>query len=148
MMSFADERGILQMLGEVVRRTFDFQGRARRADGLAWYLIVIFASEGAELLLADRLEESAELEIGLVAFSVLLMAPLAGWSVRRLHDINQSGWWAVALLVPLAGLWSERSEGAIALLWFVLWIMLLVWPPSKGDNRFGRDPRQTVKQPT
>jgi uncharacterized membrane protein YhaH (DUF805 family) len=46
--------------------------------------------------------------------------------VRRLHDIDRSGWWYLIGLVPLVGV-----------------ILLLVWFCSRGTNgpnRFGADP--------
>ncbi len=53
---------------------------------------------------------------------VLLLAFLAWWfaTVRRLHDMNLSGWWFLLVcFLP------------------VLMLVLCVWPGYRGYNRFG-----------
>ena len=65
---------------------------------------------------------------GLIVILVYLglLIPMLSVQVRRLHDINRSGWWILIAFVPLVGA-----------------ILLLVWHCSKGtqgDNRFGIDP--------
>jgi len=47
--------------------------------------------------------------------------------VRRLHDIDRTGWWLLIALVPLVG--------AIVLLVFA------VQAGTQGDNQYGPDPR-------
>jgi hypothetical protein len=47
-------------------------------------------------------------------------------SVRRLHDINKSGWWLLIVFIPLIG-------GLILLLF-------MVRPGDEGRNEFGPDP--------
>jgi hypothetical protein len=52
--------------------------------------------------------------------------PSIAVAVRRLHDIDRSGWWILIGLIPLVGV-----------------ILLLVWFASEGThgpNRFGPDP--------
>ena len=44
-------------------------------------------------------------------------------SVRRLHDIDRTGWWLLIVLVPIIGL--------LVLLWFY------VQRGTPGANRFG-----------
>ncbi|MDH6239656.1 DUF805 domain-containing protein [Aurantimicrobium minutum] len=61
----------------------------------------------------------------LVAFGLLL--PSLGYGIRRLHDINKSGWFLLFILIPFVG-----------------WIFLLVWlvkDSDPGDNRFGPNPK-------
>lgn len=55
-----------------------------------------------------------------------MLLPSAAVAVRRLHDINRSGWWYWLYLIPLAGL-----------------VLMLVWNCERGTagpNRYGRDP--------
>lgn len=54
--------------------------------------------------------------------------------VRRLHDLDLSGWWVLLVMVPLLG-------GLIALLAI---IALLVIPGSAGANRYGPEPDAAV----
>ena len=59
-------------------------------------------------------------------FVLALWLPGISVAVRRLHDIDRSGWWLWLHLIPIAG---------------TLW--LLVWNCSagtRGDNRFGPNP--------
>lgn len=43
---------------------------------------------------------------GLVSgtFSLIVLIPSIAVTVRRLHDINKSGWWFFIVLVPLLGM--------------------------------------------
>jgi uncharacterized membrane protein YhaH (DUF805 family) len=55
-----------------------------------------------------------------------LVVPAISLSVRRLHDIDRSGWWLLLALVPILG-----------------WIPLLyfnIQPSQKSSNRFGSSP--------
>ena len=63
--------------------------------------------------------------IGIV-WSLANLLPGIAIGVRRLHDLDKSGWWVLIALIPLIGA-----------------IILIVWYCSKGttgDNRFGADP--------
>jgi uncharacterized membrane protein YhaH (DUF805 family) len=58
----------------------------------------------------------------------LLFIPFLSVAVRRLHDINRSGWWQLINFFPFVG-----------------WIVFLYWMIKKGTpgpNRFGEDPLQ------
>lgn len=59
-------------------------------------------------------------------WSLVNILPGLALSVRRMHDIDRSGWWLLIGLIPLVGA-----------------IILLVWFCSRGTvggNRFGADP--------
>ena len=58
---------------------------------------------------------------GLVAFAGNMML-----IIRRLHDLDKSGWFALITLVPLAGI--------------IFSIYLLFVPGTVGYNRYGADP--------
>ncbi|WP_454887026.1 DUF805 domain-containing protein [Sphingomonas oryzagri] len=88
------------------------------------------------------------------------MIPSIAVSVRRLHDVNRSGWWMVAplLLLGVAMVSALARLGATPdasmlgfgiffmvamLIGVVLSILLLVWAcmhGTIGPNRFGPDP--------
>lgn len=55
------------------------------------------------------------------------VVPSIAVSVRRLHDINLSGWWMLLSLIPLLG--------GLALL------VLFVRDGTPGENRFGPSPK-------
>lgn len=105
--------------------------------------------------------------LGLVSavLGVVFMLLIAAAVVRRLHDGNRTGWWAlpVALLNILSQVSSlamlaagkltpvpgkpfaaaQQSFGLIqfaALLALVILVVVLILPGTDGDNRFGPDP--------
>lgn len=63
--------------------------------------------------------------IGIV-WGLANLLPGLAVSIRRLHDLDKSGWWVLIALIPLIG-----------------GIILIVWYAGKGTtgaNRFGADP--------
>ena len=62
---------------------------------------------------------------GLFVLAVFL--PYLGVSVRRLHDINRSGWWILIGFVPLVG-------ALLLIYWYVQ-------PGTPGKNDYGSDPK-------
>ena len=65
--------------------------------------------------------------IGLAAVILMLWAFVALTS-KRLHDIGQSGWWTLIVLLPGVGA-------------FALFLILCLLPGNSGPNRYGPDPR-------
>ena len=59
-------------------------------------------------------------------FALATLLPSLGVSIRRLHDLDKSGWWLLLAFLPLIGS-----------------LILLYWLIQRGtgrDNRFGPDP--------
>lgn len=59
-------------------------------------------------------------------YNLAVLLPSLGLSVRRLHDLNKSGWFLLLGLIPLVG-----------------GIILLVWACQKGTagaNNYGDEP--------
>ena len=101
---------------------FNFDGRAHRKEFWMFALVHIIISIGLGIL---------EEVIGLFAILYLLYAvavilPTLGVSVRRLHDIDKSGWWILMGFIPVLG-------------FFVL-LYFYVKEGTKGSNKFGDDP--------
>jgi uncharacterized membrane protein YhaH (DUF805 family) len=70
---------------------------------------------------------------------VVVLWPLAAVFVKRLHDLNVSGWWMLATLaIPPVSSATNISLWIIVLL-VVATLSLL--PGTSGNNRFGNDPR-------
>ena len=111
--------------GEVIRtclfKNVTFSGRAPRSEFYFLNLLVIIASLVGGVIGAAV---GARLFGEIIGFGLLL--PIVAVSVRRLHDIDRSGWWLLLDFVPVIG-----------------WIVLLVWACNRGTlgpNRFGPDP--------
>jgi uncharacterized membrane protein YhaH (DUF805 family) len=107
------------------RNYVTFAGRAARSEYWYWTLFVVLASAAGAI--ADHAifvdPGSTGLFDGLI--SLVLFLPGLAVSVRRLHDIDRTGWW---LLIALTGI------GLIVLLVFDC------MRGTIGPNRFGQDP--------
>jgi uncharacterized membrane protein YhaH (DUF805 family) len=107
-------------------RYAQFQGRARRPEFWFFYLlyaVVTFAGGFVSWWLQSI---ATGYQIWLAAIPgglwLLLFIPFIAVAVRRLHDIDRSGWWLLMNFVPFGG------------------ILLLIYfcrEGDVGDNRFG-----------
>jgi uncharacterized membrane protein YhaH (DUF805 family) len=101
---------------EVLKKYVQFEGRARRKE--YWYFALFSA-------LFSILLAVAGLALGLrwlqLAYSLAVTLPYLAVSVRRMHDVDKSGWF---LLIPIYNL------------------ILALTPGTEGPNRFGPDPKR------
>ncbi len=144
-----------------LKRATDVRGRASRAE--YWWFTVIF--------LVVSFDISG-------AFYAIICIPALTVTVRRLHDLNWSGWWAAlaplawnfpVALMALYGTFEQQMSGsfdglpkltseplplALAILALfsvlvtVIAILLFQRPGTSGDNRFGPDPLPAPENPT
>jgi uncharacterized membrane protein YhaH (DUF805 family) len=94
----------------------DFTGRAGRAE-FWWFALFLFMGDLVSIAILNLLW---------VIFSLAMLLPRLAVGVRRLHDIDRSGWALLIAFVPVVG-----------------WIILLIWFLQKSDaaaNRFGPAP--------
>jgi uncharacterized membrane protein YhaH (DUF805 family) len=117
--------GFTEAITSGFRNYVNFSGRAVRSEFWYWVLFAILASIVAGLidLALFGVEGSSPIN-SLVGLALFL--PGLAVSVRRLHDLDRSGWWILLGLIPLVGI-----------------IILIVWYCQRGTvgvNRFGPDP--------
>ncbi len=70
----------------------------------------------------------------IIIISLLLLLPSLGVAVRRLHDTGKSGWWLLAMIIPIVN--------------FVIAILLLIYYLKDSDpnpNKYGPSPKYIVK---
>ena len=106
------------------RKYVDFRGRASRAE--YWWFQVFLGLMGAPVSFAGG-ELVWFLLIGIIALPNLAV------TVRRLHDTDRSGWWALLFLVGFSP-WVVLQLASLVLVWFMV---------EKGDgfeNRYGPNP--------
>jgi uncharacterized membrane protein YhaH (DUF805 family) len=133
-----------------LRRYADFTGRSRRKEYWMYVLFLIIAfvvfgildtmlglggSSTSDLsTTGNRIGASASFHGGVltIVFWLATLVPSIAVSVRRLHDIDRSGWWVFISLIPLIG--------AIILLVFN------VTEGTRGPNRFGPDPKHPAPE--
>lgn len=99
---------------------------------LSLFLIAIFRPVFLLLLLSIPAFISLANEILLFAALILIFAILIV-SIKRLHDINLSGWWGIFLLIPLINL--------------VFIFFLFIIDGTKGTNKYGIDPKKREPKP-
>lgn len=132
---------------------FGFGGRVRRSSyffgALAAMALwsVLCVSVVAALAVANgahldatttslTIDDGGDFEGSIWALPVFAILGLIGlWSsvaltVKRWHDVGQTGWFAILTLPPFAN--------------FMMFVLLCLLPGTRGPNRFGPDPRGRV----
>lgn len=98
-------------LGTIKNRYADFNGKATRSE--YWYYTLFYFILLIILKLVDvyvvnpmlGMTPTEALQGGLIqmAFALALLIPSIAIGVRRLHDINMSGWWLLIGIIPILG---------------------------------------------
>ncbi|MDH4226752.1 MAG: DUF805 domain-containing protein [Deltaproteobacteria bacterium] len=110
---------------EVLKKYAVFDGRARRAE--FWYfqlfnfiitLILAFATSAIKLPIIS------------IVYYLAILIPSLAVNVRRLHDIDRSGWWLLIAFVPIIG--------------FIILLIFDITDGTPGKNRFGDNPKETA----
>ena len=118
---------------KVLRQYVDFKGRARRAEYWNFYLISTLIS--LALLFIDIYVFGTDPmagQSGIVGnlYSLAVLLPSLGVSVRRLHDVGKSGWFLLIILIPLIGF---------------IWLLILLFRDSQqGENKWGPSPKEVL----
>ncbi len=109
----------------------NFSGRASRKEFWMFQLflaLIYFAALILDVYLGTTFEEGRSVFQGVfssLAFLVHLV-PLIAVTVRRLHDIDKSGWYALLFIIPVVGP--------------ILWLVWMLTAGTRGENRFGPPP--------
>lgn len=109
----------------VFKNYVNFEGRATRPE--YWWFTLAYAIVNIILSLIPRV---GTILSGILGLAVLI--PSIGVAVRRLHDINKSGWWLLIALVPIVG--------------YIIVILWLVKPSDNGENQYGERPIWEVEE--
>ena len=78
----------------------NFLGRASRSD-YWWFCLFSFVASWVLTILFCWSDTAEYIVSGL--FSLAILLPSLGLSVRRLHDTGRSGWWIFINLIPVIG---------------------------------------------
>jgi uncharacterized membrane protein YhaH (DUF805 family) len=114
----------------VFRRWNDFSGRSSRREYWMFTLVLLIIAfvlgvlDGVMLGVMDYSQGETEAQFLTLgnAYSLVTLIPSISVSVRRLHDIDKSGWW---LLLCLTG---------IGILLIIYWACL---DSDEDENRYG-----------
>jgi uncharacterized membrane protein YhaH (DUF805 family) len=101
-------------------------GRATRSE--FWYFVLFIFLVSGILTVADGMifgREYADPQLLSGIFSLGVFIPSWAVNIRRLHDIDKSGWWILLNVIPVIGS-----------------IILIYWAckPGTGPNRYGPVP--------
>ena len=101
---------------EVLKKYAVFSGRARRSE--YWYFTLFNVIFQIILTIVG-------IQIGFTFldtfYSLAVLLPALAVGVRRMHDVNKSGWF---ILIPIYNLILACQDG------------------TTGENRYGRDPKR------
>jgi uncharacterized membrane protein YhaH (DUF805 family) len=150
---FAD----FSLVGRALRLTFNPEGRSRRTE---FALYVFLSSWAAALIgqLAAWFELGSTQDITMLA-GLFLVVPLPALTIRRLHDMDCSGWWSFPFVcgyvsalgvnwldftsrtqgLPISSDGFEMVKVVTAMVMLIVLGLLTLGPPSQ-DNRFGSAP--------
>ena len=132
--SLPDDGDHLSWILKPLKRYADFNGRSCRKEFWMFQLIYVALFFGTVIIVAADTKYG---EIGTLGNLTLLLAvlaalglavPLLAVEVRRFHDQDMSGWFALLNLIPYLGP-------------FVVMVFMLI-DGTAGENRFGTDPKR------
>ncbi len=106
----------------VFQRSFDFSGRAGRAEFWLFFL----ANLGVLIVLSVLSHVVGLFMVLQFLYGLVTLLPGLAVTVRRLHDTNRSAWWLLLWFVPLIG--------AVAL------VLICLLESDPGPNAFGPNP--------
>jgi uncharacterized membrane protein YhaH (DUF805 family) len=115
----------------------NFKGRARRSE--YWFIQLFLVATNLAAAVIDLALMDGDVDrfianggggiVGLI-WILATIVPALAVLIRRLHDTNRSGWWALIGLVPIIG--------TIAILIFT------VTDSTQGENRYGASPKDST----
>ncbi len=119
----------------VFQKYAQFNGRSQRAE--YWYFslfnfLIILGINLLNIFLYPRLG----INLGFIGFiySLAVVIPGSAVTIRRLHDIDKSGWMILISFIPIIG---------------AIWLLILTIRDSEpGDNKYGPNPKGVAKTPT
>ena len=95
----------------------DFNGRARRTEFWVFGLVNLVIGVVLNFVFAPLY----------YVYALAVLVPNIAVSIRRMHDINKSGWWVLISLIPIIG---------------GIWFLILCLMDSKpGENAYGPNPK-------
>jgi len=130
----APDADLQQGQGELYQpKVLSFSGRIGRLRYLAYNMGLYLATiglmipfAGLGLIASPEENPSAISLIVTTIFTIVLIVASVAITKRRLNDLNRSGWWFLAFVVPIVNLLAT--------------LYVLFFPGTDGDNEFGPAP--------
>jgi uncharacterized membrane protein YhaH (DUF805 family) len=122
-----------------------FSGRAVRSE--YWYWVLFVSSVGVAIYLIDLAIFRSHHGPVETIWHLTTIVPGLAVAVRRLHDMNRSGWWllvVLAVVVLLVLIFVGNRDVLLLMTVLVIgWVGLIWWfcqPGTPGPNSYGPDP--------
>lgn len=118
----------VQAIKSCFMKYFTFEGRASRSEYWFFFLFIfigLFVTGSLDNYIFDLAGKPEAIHPLYLAFVLLTFIPNIAVNIRRLHDINRTGWWYLLVFTVIGVL------------------LILVWACEKGtagENRFGPEP--------
>lgn len=151
--------GFFEAVSQVIRKSFVFKGRARRKEYWSWALFG-FLLNIVVTVAVMMMSSSPTVQTWISGILALLMFfPGLSVAVRRLHDVDRSGWWIGGSYIVLAVYIAFTTIGGInglakfMMVFSMLFVcvciffgvLMLVWnftEGTHGPNKYGDDPKR------
>lgn len=112
----------------------NFEGRARRKEywmftlinALIFIVLFVLISLSMDSYTGEMNSVGYVVTILMLIYSLGIIIPSIAVTIRRLHDIDKSGWWYFISFVPFGGI--------------ILFVFTCL-DSTLGDNRFGPNPK-------
>jgi len=150
----------------VLKKYFVIRGRARRKEYWSFMLVHILISVlllGVDVLMRGGLIEAQRASFRLSSlYGWATVVPSITVQVRRLHDMNRTGWWLLLWFVPRLASWTmgfldlitgrdpvmDFSEtgpllvamGLVTMAGGLILLVFSCFEGTRGKNRYGSDP--------
>lgn len=112
-----------------LKKYAEFTGRAQRKE--YWFFVLFNIIFSLFTALLDNVLGLATFGEGYgpinLLYSLALLLPGTGVTIRRLHDVGKSGWFSLIVFIPLIG--------------FIWLLILMCRDGMPGDNQYGDDPK-------
>jgi len=104
-----------------------FSGRSRRKE--YWFFVLFAVIISIVLGVIDTMIGTQAGGIGILSgiYALAILIPSIAVSVRRLHDIDKTGWWILIGFIPIIGT--------------IILLIFAFLPGTAGDNKYGADPK-------
>ena len=136
----------------VFKKYATFKGRASRSEYWWYSLFASLISLLGAVIASTLYGDPSELTLFDIV-SLLLLLPGLAVSIRRLHDVNKSGWWLLypwlgLILVPIASLFDDTSlmdsmvviSFSLMTLGYLYVLYLAIKKSDSGENQYGKNP--------
>ena len=108
-------------------KLFSFKGRLNRQGYFGRLILSSLLFGLLNYILGEVMIDTGYTSIAFGQLAVIIIAVIYSLSLmtRRFHDINRSGWWSIAGLIPLLNV--------------IAGLVLLFKKGTVGDNKYGED---------